>query len=152
VSGSSVTVTATDLDVRDLVAATDSVAAHLFDEAGVAYSSANPLPVEFFETLTEAIAYNTAANIATNATSTHTYAAPAGFKVYDIIAAASGKMKIELQINAVTVAVAFSSSASPYIHLHFQKGLNASSVNVAIIRTNLDNQAQDLYSSIVGAS
>ena len=39
VSGSSVTVSATDLDIRDLVAATDSVTSHLADGAGTALTS-----------------------------------------------------------------------------------------------------------------
>jgi hypothetical protein len=152
VSGSSVTVSATDLDIRDLDAASDSVAAHLFDEAGVAFSSSNPLPVEFFESQAEAFSYHAGDSIAKDATSTQTYAAPSGFKVKDVYVSGSGKMKAELKINSVTVAVGFNSTANPNINFRFQKGLNASGVNVEVVKTNLDNQAQNLYSTIVGLS
>lgn len=145
-------VSATDLDIRDLTAASDSVSAWLKDEAGNAFSSSNPLPVEFFESLTEAHDFSQATAVAAAASSTHTYAAPAGFKVHEVIASGSGKMKAELKINSVTVAIGFNSTANPNIVFQFAKGLNASSVNVEIVRTNLDNQAQNLYSTVVGAS
>jgi hypothetical protein len=152
VSGSSVTVSATDLDIRDIDAASDSIAAHLFDEAGVAFSPANPLPVEFFENLVEVFDYHVGDSIAENATSTHTYAAPSGFKVKDVYVSGSGKMKAELKINSVTVAVGFNSAVNPNIQFRFQKGLNASGVNVEIVKTNLDKQSQNLYSTIIGLS
>jgi hypothetical protein len=153
VSGSSnVGVTATDLDIRDLSATTDSVSAHLKDELGNAYSSANPLPVEFFESITEAFDHNKGTAIASDANSTHTYGAPANFKLYEVHCSASGKMRAELKINSVIVAVGFNSTANPNITFKFGKGLNASSVNIEVVRTNLDNQAQDLYSTISGAS
>jgi hypothetical protein len=154
VSGSSVDVATlpADVDIRDLSAAQDSVAAHLFDEAGVAFSSSNPLPVEFFETQTEAFDYSTAAAVASDASNTHTFAAPSGFKLKDVYVSGSGKVKAELKINSVTVAVGFNSTANPNITFRFAKGLNASGVNIEIVRTNLDKQAQDLYSTIVGIS
>jgi hypothetical protein len=154
VTGSSVAVSSlpADVDIRDLVAATDSVSAHLKDEAGVAFSSSNPLPVEFFENQTEAFDYNQAVAIAANASSTHTYAAPAGFKLKEAFISASGKVKAELKINSVTVAVGFNSTATPNISFRFEKGLNASGVNIEIVKTNLDKQSQDLYSTIVGLS
>jgi hypothetical protein len=154
VSGSDVTVSSlpADVDIRDLTAASDSVAAHLFDEAGVAFSSSNPLPVEFFENQTEAFDYDQASAIAGNASSTHTYAAPANFKLKEAFISASGKVRAELKINSVTVAVGFNSTANPNISFRFDKGLNASGVNIEIVKTNLDKQSQDLYSTIVGLS
>jgi len=143
-------VSATDLDIRDLSASTDSIAAHLLDEAGNAFTSGNPLPVEFFETKTETVNYNTAAAVAANGTSNHTFAAPSGFKLFDVHVSGSGRMKAELQIDSVTVAVGFNSTANPMIKFEFLNGLNASGVDVTIIRTNLENQAKDLYSTISG--
>ena len=151
-NSTNVGVVATDLDIRDLSASTDSISAHLKDELGNAFSSANPLPVEFFESITEAFDHNKGTAIAANASSTHTYAAPANFKLYEAHASGSGKMKAELKINSVTVAVGFNSTANPNIVFKFEKGLNASSVNIEMVRTNLDNQAQDLYSTVSGAS
>jgi len=153
VSGSTnVGVVATDLDIRDLDAAQDSVSAHLKDEDGNAYSSSNPLPVEFFESQAESFDYSTGTAIAKNATHTHTYAAPANFKLKDVYVSGSGKMRAELRIDGNVVAVGFNSTANPQVSWRFQKGLNASSVNVAVVIENLDNQAQNLYSTIVGIS
>jgi hypothetical protein len=154
VSGSSVTATvsATDLDIRDLSASSDSVSAHLKDEAGNAFSSANPLPVEFFENQTEAFNFHQGSAIASNGTTTQTFSAPANFKLKDVYVSGSGKLKAELKINAVTVAVGFNSTANPNVNWSFQKGLNASSVDIEVVITNKDNQAQDLYSTIVGIS
>jgi len=152
VSGSSVTVSATDLDIRDIDAASDSIAAHLFDEAGVAFSSSNPLPVEFFESQAEVFNFSQGTAIAKNATHTQTYAAPANFKLKDVYVSGSGKMRAELRIDGNVVAVGFNSTANPQVSWRFQKGLNASSVNVAVVIENLDNQAQNLYSTIVGIS
>jgi hypothetical protein len=145
-------VTATDLDIRDLVAATDSVSAHLKDEDGNAFTSGNPLPVEFFESSTEAFDFSQGTAIAKNALHTHTFAAPADFKLKDVFVSGSGKMRAELKIGAATVAVGFNSTANPQVTWKFQKGLNASSVNVVVEITNLDNQAQNLYSTVVGVN
>jgi hypothetical protein len=147
-----VTVQATDLDIRDLTAASDSVAAHLFDEAGNAFSSSNPLPVEFFESKAEVFNFSQGTNIAKNASHTHTFAAPADFKLKDVYVSGSGKLRAELKIDGNTVAVGFNSTANPQVTWRFQKGLNASSVNVVVEIENKDNQAQDLYSTIVGLS
>ena len=143
-------VSATDLDIRDLSAASDSVAAHLFDESGVAFSSSNPLPVEFFESKAESFDFHEGDSIAKNATTTHTFAAPADFKLKDVFVSGSGKLRAQLSINSVIVAVGFNSTANPQVTWKFQKGLNASSVNVTVLIENLDNQPQNLYSTIVG--
>jgi hypothetical protein len=148
--GGSLTVDSVDLDIRNLSASSDSVAAHLLDESGAPFSPTNPLPVEFFESLTETFDYNTAASVPAGGSNTHTFAAPTGFKLYDVYVSGSGRMKAELRINNNPVAVGFSSAANPVIQFSFQKGLNASGVNVTIIRTNLENQAKDLYSTIAG--
>jgi hypothetical protein len=135
-----------------LDASTDSVEVHLLDEAGAAFSSSNPLPVEFFENQTEAFDYHEGNAIAANASTTHTFAAPAGFKLKDVSVSGSGKLKAVLSINSNVVAVGFNSTATPMVQWKFQKGLNASSVNVEVVISNLDKQAQNLYSTIVGIS
>jgi hypothetical protein len=146
-------VTATDLDIRDLDAATDSVAAHLFDESGAAFSAANPLPVSIQEGAgTEINNYDTQAAVAGGASDNHDYTVPGGndFILKRVIASASGKMKIEVQVDGSTVAVGFNSTATPNIELNFAPVQVPAGDVVRVIRTNRDNQSQDVYSTIVG--
>lgn len=124
--GNTVTVQATNLDIRDLAAATDSVAAHLKDGAGTSITSsaaganrvlhtqnldssgnilgttAAPLVVASSVNPegAEVNDYNSGAAVAANATSTHDYTVPAAVSHYclSVRASASGKMKIEVQV------------------------------------------------------
>jgi hypothetical protein len=165
VSGSDVTVSntvtvqATDLDIRDLSATSDSVSAHLKDEAGNAFSNSNPLPVALVDVEgTEVNNYDMGAAIASGATSNHDYTASGAFKLRSIWASASGKMKIEVQIETAsgsntfnTAFVGFNSTANPNIELPIKDAISVvSGAKVRVIRTNNDNQAQDLYSTISG--
>jgi hypothetical protein len=151
-------VSATDLDIRDLDAGQDSVAAHLKDADGNAFSASNPLPVEFFEAAEELYSYSEGSAIAANASSEHEYTTTDEFKLKEVMASGSGKMRAELQIETAaasgvfnTVMVKFNSTANPNILFTFQKGLNvASGAKVKLVRTNLDKQAQNLYSAIIG--
>ncbi len=148
-------VTATDLDIRDLSASTDSVAAHLFDEAGAAYSLTNPLPVEVISDASgvEVVDYQTSAAVAKDASVNHDYTVTATktLLVAGLWVAGSGKLKVQLLVNGVVKYVAFNSTANPNIDIPIYKilkGLTAQVVRVTI--TNLDNQAQDLYSTLSG--
>jgi hypothetical protein len=98
VSGSSVTVTATDLDVRDLSHSTDSV--KIGDGTDFlainADGSINVVPQE--DAGTEVVDYDTASAVAGAATSNHDVLFTNGGKLYQVQASASGKMKIEVQI------------------------------------------------------
>jgi hypothetical protein len=155
-------VSATDLDIRDLDAAQDSIAAHLFDEAGVAFSAANPLPVSISADIAgdEINNYNTAAAIAGGASSNHDYTVTAAktLLLKQIEASGSGKMKIEVQIESGVATntfntrfVQFNSTANPNLHVELVAPISvAAGVRVRVIRTNRDNQSQDLYSTISG--
>jgi len=150
-----VVVSATDLDIRDLDAASDSVAAHLKDATGAAFSVANPLPVVVSNNIpgTGILDYNTAAAVAKDATSSHTYTVTAAktFRGLKFWASASGKMKVEVQIAGVSKFVGFNSTANPNIEIDLKSEIEvAAAATVVIIRTNLDNGAQDLYSTIQG--
>jgi hypothetical protein len=150
------------LDIRDLDAAQDSVAAHLFDEAGVAYSAANPLPVSISADVAgdEINNYNTAAAVAGGASSNHDYTVSGGktLLLKQIEASGSGKMKIEVQIETGVATgvfnnrfVQFNSTANTNMSVHLEAPISvAAGVRVRVIRTNRDNQAQDLYSTISG--
>lgn len=148
-------VTATDLDIRDLTAVSDSVAAHLFDEAGAAYSLTNPLPVEVISDASgvEVVDYQTSAAVAKDASVNHDYTVTATktLLVAGLWVAGSGKLKVQLLVNGVVKYVAFNSTANPNIDIPIYKilkGLTTEVVRVTL--TNLDNQAQDLYSTLSG--
>lgn len=163
-----INVAGVQVDPRQIRALTsaDVVTANIKDSAGNSFSASNPLPVTISPASagTETIDYNTAAAVASNATSNHTYSVPSGqtFYMTDIYASASGKMKIEIQIGDGAVSetfstkfVFFNSTAETNIHADVQ-GLKypiigtANTTTIKIIRTNLDKTAQDLYSSICG--
>lgn len=79
-AGGSLTVDATDLDIRDLDDASDSVAAHLFDENGAAYTPANPLPVQIEANVSgdDVCDYQTSAAVAKDASVNHDYTVSVG--------------------------------------------------------------------------
>lgn len=129
------------------------------DENGEPFTEANPLPVSWIDSEgTEINNYNTAAAVAAAGTSNHDYTTLAAFKFSQFNAAASGKMKIEVRVETSagsgtfnTVFVKFNSTANPNIDVVLREPIAvASGVIIRIIRTNLDNQAQDLYSTISG--
>jgi len=132
----------------------------LSDGLGVPVSAANPLPVQILESGagTEINDYDTAAAVAAAATDNHDYTVVGanGLLLKRIWASASGKMKIEVQIdpagddNFVTVGVGFNSTAMPNINPEFAPVQLALGAVVRVIRTNLDKQAMDMYSTIIG--
>lgn len=131
----------------------------LNDEAGNAFTEANPLPVMISETSgTEIHDYSTASAVAAAASSNHDYTPAAEFDLKQVICSASGKAKFELQIEDgpaaatyTTKAVQFNSTASPNCIINLSVPLVvATGVKVRVIRTNKDNQSQDVYSTIVG--
>lgn len=156
-AGGSLTVDAVDLDIRDLVHATDSVSiGDGTDILGInTDGSINVVVVE--DPGTEIVNYNTAAAVASAATSNHDYTTLAASKLFQVFASASGRLKIEVQIETGaatgvfnTIAVGFNSTANPNINLHLAKYAPVSSgARIRVIRTNGDNQSQDLYSTIV---
>lgn len=109
---------------------------------------------------TEVNNYNTAAAVASGATSNHDYTVTGGttLTLRQIEASASAKMKIEVQIETGVATgvfntrfVQFNSTAETNMSIHLQSPITvAAGVRVRIIRTNRDNQAQDLYSTISG--
>ena len=107
----------------------------------------------------EVVDYDTAASVASDATDNHDYTVTATktLIVDKVWASASGAMKIEVQAGPLaslaTVAVGFSSLANPNICIEFKGKLevpDTSTGTLRIIRTNFDNQSQDLYSTILG--
>lgn len=133
----------------------------IVDESGNSFTDANPLPVYMAESSgTEVIDYDTAAAVAADATDNHDYTAggAVGLLVDRIHASASSRSKLEVQVEDgvgagtyTSVAVGFGSSSSPNVTIEFKKQLKvATGVILRLIRTNRDNQAQDLYSTVIG--
>jgi hypothetical protein len=132
----------------------------LFDEDNIAYSSNNPLPVTIEESEgAEIHDYDQAVEVLkSGGTSEHNFTPASEFLLSRVLFAGSGRMKVELQVETgvgtgifETVAVGFSSTAklSDAIELEKTKKV-ASGVIVKVIKTNLDNSDQDLYSTIIG--
>lgn len=132
------------------------------DSSGALFSSTNPLPVAVSQdTLgTEVCSYNTAAALAAAGTSNADYTVTAGktLLLNQIEASGSGKMKIEVQVESgvasgifATKFVQFNSTANPNMSIKLASLISvAAGVRVRIIRTNKDNQSQDVYSSLLG--
>jgi hypothetical protein len=132
----------------------------IHDENGAPFSASNPLPTTSVDSEgTEVNDYNTA-TVAAAGTSNHDYTVTAAttLKLAQIWAAASGKMRIEVQVETgvatavfTTKFVAFNSTANTNIELPIIENIAvAAGVRVRVIRKNLDNQSQDLYSTISG--
>jgi hypothetical protein len=156
--GNSITVDATDLDIRDLTHVSDSVKIGDGTDFLAVNSdgSINVVPLE--DAGTETVDYNTASALAGAATSNHDLLFASASKLYQVLASASGKLKITVQIETGsatgvfnTVAVGFNSTANPNIDLRLAKyAAIPLGARVRVIRQNNDNQAQDVYSTIVG--
>jgi hypothetical protein len=151
-----VTVTATDLDIRDLNLTQDAVK---ISGNSTANSVSNPI---FVQTVTanitgEVHAYNTAASVAGGATSNHDYTVTTAMRLKSIIVSSSGAMKVEVQTGPVgtlvSKAVGFIPKAGGSLELFFDPAIEVpttSTGTVRLIRTNREGSSQDLYSTIIG--
>lgn len=156
--GNSITVDSIQLDVDDLNATDDNVAISDGTDT-LAINSDGSINVKVSDTSgTETLDYDSATAIAAGATDNHDYTTTGAFRLTQILASASSKMKIEVQVETAaasgtfnTIAVEFNSTANPNMSIKFKsEPLVVSGARVRIIRTNRDNQAQDLYSTVLG--
>ena len=126
-----------------------------------ANSETNPIYVNVTDTVagTEIHSYDTTADVAKNGTDNHDYTVTVAktFLLKSVICSASGAQKIEIQTGPVatlaTVAVVFTSGAKPTEQVTFDPPIevpDTSTGTVRLIRRNDDNQAMDVYSTIVG--
>lgn len=150
--GNSITVDATDLDIRNLSASQDNVAiSDGTDTLQVNTDGSINVRISQLTGTTSVADYNTSAALAGNSTNTHTYTSTGNFYLEQIEAAASGKMKIVVAVNGTTRFVQFNSTANPNMSILLQQPILATTgQTVTIARTNLENQSQDVYSTIVG--
>ncbi len=151
-------VSATDLDIRDITHVSDSI--KIGDGTDFlainADGSINVIPQE--DPGTEVVNYDTTAAVASGATDNHDLVFASASKLFQVWGSASVKLKITVQIETGsatnvfnTVAVGFNSTANPNIDLKLSKyAVIPLGARVRVIRQNTDNQAQDVYSTIVG--
>jgi len=144
---------------------TRSLDVALHDEAGNAYTRANPLPVSMEESEgAEVHDQNTAAALAAEASGNHDYSVLAGtsFVLHQVICDAIGDARYELQIGDGAVVEAFTKKAVRYTSnskggdINLAKGLTVTAVatprTVRVIRKNKDNKIQDVHTTIVGVT
>lgn len=156
-AGGSLTVDANNLDIRDLTHASDSVKIGDGTDflAVNTDGSINVVPIE--DPGTEIVDYDTTATVAAGASDNHDWTSAAASKLFQVLASASGKLKIEVQVETAaasntfnTIFVGFNSTANPNIQMTLSKyRVVPNGARVRVIRTNNDNQAQDVYSTIV---
>ena len=146
----------------DLTSTAGKLDIALNDESGDPYTPANPLPVVFTSDLAgdEVVNFDQASAIAKDASDNHDYTVTASktFLIEELWITGSGKMKAEVQLETAaasgvfdTVWVAFNSTSAPNIRIPSERvAKQVAGAIIRIIRTNLDNQPQDLYSTITG--
>jgi len=136
----------------------------LHDEDGEPFSASNPLPITMEQSEgTEIHDFDEGTAIAKDATSTHDYsvADTVVFTLHQVLSSGSGKMKVEIQVGDgaasevfATKAITFNSTAAPQADVALAVPIvvtgTANTTTVRVIRTNLDNQPQDLHSTIIG--
>lgn len=156
-AGGSITVDATDLDIRDLDATQDNVAISDGTNTLAINSDGSINAVVQEDVGTEVVDYDTTAAVAGGASDNHDYLVTNGGKLYQVMASGSGKMKVEVQVETgsatnvfTTKAVKFNSTANANMDFDFLKFvLVPTGARVRVIRTNRENQAQDVYSTII---
>lgn len=128
--------------------------------AGANVTALNPVPVSIVDAVagsTEVLDFKQAVAVAAAASDTHTYTITSGksLVLQKIAASGSGKIKVEILLGTIggetLKVVLFNSTANPNVEYAFgtpQRMPDTQDVKVTI--TNLDKQAQDLYSTIEG--
>ena len=135
------------------------VKSHLNDHTGTPYTEANPLPTYLAENPGQEIdEFQQDDAVAKNASEDHDYEVSAGKVLKNTVAYASGsgKARFEFQIETAaasdvfeTAMVLFNSTSNPNVRFTYKKPIPAG-VKFRIVKANLDNQPQNLYSQIQG--
>lgn len=131
------------------------------DESGNAFTTSNPLPVTFVDSEGDEINdYNTDDAVPASNSSNHDYTVTAlkTLKLSRVEASGAARAKFELQVETGVATNVFStkfvkhnSTSEPNVSFDVKELITvAAGVRVRLIRTNRDNQASDLYSTISG--
>ena len=102
---------------------------------------------------TEVIDFQTTVALAATASADHDYTVAVGstLKIDEIIASASGRIKVEILADGAPKLVKFNSTANPNVEWGPEGKLElAAGTVLKITITNLENQAQDVYSTSTG--
>ena len=133
------------------------VKAKLRDDNGDAFGTeANPVYVTSTDNpQAEIHDFDAAVAIAKDASADHSYSPTAGAKIRRLHLSASGFAKFEVKFGVtgaeVLKYVYFNSTAHPSMDITLDSPITLANTDTIIItKTNLDNQAQDLYSTING--
>lgn len=129
------------------------------DSSGNRFDENNPLPV--FQTANpgdEVNNYDQAVDTASDGSTNHDYtiAATSEFRQLKVSCSASGKARFELQIETgigagtfTTAQVCFNSTANPNCEMSYEPAVQTGRI-IRVVKTNLDNQPQDVYTTIKG--
>lgn len=130
--------------------------------AGANVSAANPIPVSISADAAgnEINDFNTVATLAAAGVSNHDYTVTAGktLLLTQIESSGSGKMKIQVQIETAVASgifntrfTQFNSTAMSNMSIQLASPISVlAGVRVRVVRTNRDQQSQDVYSTICG--
>ena len=129
----------------------------LHDQDGNAYDLQNPLPVVPVETVGVSVdEFNQSTAVLRNDSDNHDYVVLTTFKNLEVECSGSGYARFELQVETGPsstvfnpVMVKFNSTAKPNVKLKYGKTVPTGAI-IRVVKTNLDNQAQNLYSQITG--
>jgi hypothetical protein len=132
----------------------------LHDEAGAAYSYANPLNVTLVESPGAEIQdyFEDVADVAVGATHVHTYTVPAGkiLKLDQVLSSGSGRLKVLIEQSQdgttfLKVATRFNATATPNCDTSLNRIVSVpAGGKVRVTMTNIDESAFTMYSTIVG--
>jgi hypothetical protein len=116
-------------------------------------SDQSPVPVTFSNATVEDPQYSTASAVAAGASSTQTYSPGSTVSLDGVDVSASGQMKVEIQYGTtggeVTKVVLFTSKGHLFEQWRLPNPVTiTNTMSVKVIRTNFDNQAMDVYSTI----
>lgn len=134
----------------------------LHDEDFIPYSSNNPLPVSIEESEGDEIHdYDAAVNVLkAGGSAEHIYTVSVGklMNFEQVLFAGAGRLKVDVQVETgvasdvyETIATGMSATSKLMGDIAFKRAYNvAAGVRIKVIKTNLDNQDFDIYSTIVG--
>ena len=116
-------------------------------------SDQSSIPVSFSNSTVETVTYNTASAVAVNASNTQTLSPGSTILLDRITAAASGQTKIEIQWGTTgsetSKAVFFTSKGNLTAEFELPNPVSiTNTMSIKVIRTNIDNEAMDVYSTI----
>lgn len=125
----------------------------LTDSSGTPIDGSNPLPVTSSAGACNED-YDTTASVAAAASDDHDFAPGVAGKVIGLIVSASGCAKWELAIgpaaSEVSKAVFFTTASQPSLNISLPCGITVGATdNIKLTRTNRDEAAMDVYSTIL---